>query len=179
MAEEKEKKPEEKKPEPVVEWGINLGGIFKGIGEFIDLASKLAEEGKTEVARTGEITFDKARKLRGMYGYSVRVGGLGVPKIERFGTVKPATIKPEVGEVREPLTDVFDEKEQVIVIAELPGVEEKDIKTELVEQTLKISAESKDRKYSKEVELPAAVTGEPETTYKNGVLEVKLKKKAE
>jgi len=177
--EKKEKEPEVKKPEPTIELGLNLGGILRGIGDFVDMAYKLAEEGKGEYQRTGEITFDTAKKLRGMYGVSMKVGGLGVPEIERFGTIKPAAIKPEMGEVREPLTDVFDEKEQVIVIAELPGVEEKDVKTELTEKTLKISAETKDRKYSKEVELPAAVTGEPETTYKNGVLEVKLKKKAE
>ncbi|MEW6069067.1 MAG: archaeal heat shock protein Hsp20 [Candidatus Thermoplasmatota archaeon] len=177
MAEKKKK--EEKKPR--IELGLDLGGIFKGIGDFIDLATKLAEQGKTEFERTGEITFDKAKNLRGMYGFSVRIGRGGKPVIGKFGTIapeaRPKELKPVPEEVREPLVDVFEEKEEVVVIAELPGVEEKDIKTELSESKLKISAESKDRKYFKEVELPEKVIAEVAKTYKNGVLEVKLKKK--
>ncbi|MDI6887484.1 MAG: Hsp20/alpha crystallin family protein [Candidatus Thermoplasmatota archaeon] len=174
---EKRKKEEEK---PKLELGLDLGGIFKGIGELVELASKLAEEGQAEIKRTGEITFDKAKKLRGMYGFSVRVGRGGKPIIDKFGTLvpeaRPKELKPEVSEVREPLVDVFEEKEEIIIVAELPGVEEKDIKTELKEDILIISGETKDRKYLKEVALPAKVTGALEKSYRNGVLELKLKK---
>lgn len=177
MAEEK-KKEERKKG---IELGLDLGGILKGIGEFVELASKLAEEGQTEMKRTGEITFDKAKKLRGMYGFSVRIGRGGKPVIDKFGTLKPEVrpkeLKPVVGEVREPLVDIFDEKDEIIVVAELPGVEEKDIKSEVKEDKIKISAEAKDRKYFKELELPAKVEEKFSSSYKNGVLELKLKKK--
>ncbi|MBU4189917.1 MAG: Hsp20/alpha crystallin family protein [Candidatus Thermoplasmatota archaeon] len=57
------------------------------------------------------------------------------------------------------------------------GVEEKAIKTRMKGNILMISAESKDRKYTKEVKLPSVTTGKIESTYKNGVLELKLKKK--
>ena len=77
----------------------------------------------------------------------------------------------------EPLVDIFDEKDHLRVVAELPGVEEHDIKTEIKGSALRISAESKDRKYDKRVELPAAVMGELATSFKHGVLEIKLKKK--
>ena len=174
MAEEKkEKKPE--KPEPVIEFGLGLGGIFMGLGEFIGQVTKLAEEAM-ELEKAG-VTVERRRLPHGMYGVSVKVGPTG-PVLRRFGTIKP-TLKPGVAEVREPLVDIFENEKEVTVIAELPGIEEKDIKTEVEERTLKISAETKERKYSKEVELPAAVTSELELTYKNGVLEVKLKKKAE
>jgi HSP20 family protein len=112
-----------------------------------------------------------------MYGVSVRVGPTG-PVLSRFGTIKP-TLEPGAAEVREPLVDIFENEKKITVIAELPGAEEKDIKVEVEGRTLKISAGSKDRKYSKEVELPAAVTAELESTYTNGVLELKLKKKVE
>ena len=173
MAEEKKEKKPEEKPEPVIEFGLGLGGIFKGLGEFIGQVTKLTEEA-ARLEKAG-VSVERRRGPAGMYGVSVRVSPTG-PVLSRFGTIAP-TLKPGV-EVREPLVDVFEDEKEVTVIAELPGVEEKDIKTKVRERMLKISAETKDRKYSKEVELPATVTGEPETTYKNGVLELKLKKKA-
>lgn len=172
MAEKKKEKKPEEKPEPVLEWGLNLGGLFTGIGEFIGQVTKLAEDAK-ELEKAG-VSVERRKLPHGMYGVSVRVGPRG-PVLSRFGTIKP-TLEPGVAEVREPLVDIFENEKEITVIAELPGVEERDIKTEVQEQTLKISAESRDRKYSKEVELPAAVTGELESTCKNGVLEVKLKK---
>ncbi len=63
------------------------------------------------------------------------------------------------------------------VIAELPGTEEKDIKIEIEGNILKLSADSKERKYSKDVTLPCEVTGDMQKTYNNGVLELILKKK--
>ena len=175
MAEEKKERKPEEEPKPVIEFGLGLGGIFKGLGDFIGQVTKLVEEAK-ELEKAG-VSIERRRLPHGMYGVSVRVGPTG-PVLSRFGTIKP-TLKPGVAEVREPLVDTFENEKEIIVIAELPGVEEKDIKTEVEERTLRISAETKDRKYSKEIELPAAVTGELESTYKNGVLEVKLKKKAE
>jgi len=175
-----EKKKQEKKEEPVVEFGLDFGGIFKGLGDFINTAAKLAEQGQTEFQKTGELSFDKAKKLRGMYGFSVRVSRGGKPVFEKFGTLapeaRPEELKPEV-EVREPLVDIFDEKEEIIVVAELPGVGEKAIKTGMKGNILNIYAESKDRNYTKEIKLPSKVTGKIESTYKNGVLELKLKKK--
>jgi HSP20 family protein len=163
-----------KKPEPVIEWGVNLGGLFTGLGEFIGQVAKLAE--KAELENTG-VSVEPRRPPHGMYGVSVRVGPTG-PVLSRFGTIKP-TLEPGAAEVREPLVDIFENEKKITVIAELPGAEEKDIKVEVEGRTLKISAGSKDRKYSKEVELPAAVTAELESTYTNGVLELKLKKKVE
>lgn len=87
-------------------------------------------------------------------------------------------IVAEEPEEIEPLVDVFDEKDHLRVVAELPGVQEKNIKTEVKRDKLTISAETPDRKYSREVPLPAVVEAEPtKLTYKNGVLEIDLKKK--
>ncbi|MBU4311329.1 MAG: Hsp20/alpha crystallin family protein, partial [Candidatus Omnitrophica bacterium] len=84
---------------------------------------------------------------------------------------------PVVEEEREPMVDVFDEKDHILVVAELPGVEEANIKTEIKDDILNILAEKGDRKYKKEVLLPSKVETEPITSaYKNGILEIKLKK---
>lgn len=167
-----EKKKEEKPEAPVIEFGLGLGGIFRGLGEFIDQVAKLAAETK-ELEKAG-VTVERKVMPRGMYGVSVKVGPRG-PVLSKFGTIRP-TLKPGVAEVREPLVDVFENEEEITVVAELPGVEDKDIKTDVKERTLRIYAETGERKYSKEVELPAAVTDEIESSYKNGVLEIRLKK---
>jgi HSP20 family protein len=82
-----------------------------------------------------------------------------------------------VEEIREPIVDVFDEKDHILVIVELPGVTEENIKINLEGDILKLSAENKERKYAKEVLLPAQVKKESmKSSYKNGMLELKLEK---
>ena len=82
-----------------------------------------------------------------------------------------------VEEIREPIVDVFDEKDHILVIVELPGVSEENIKINLEGDILKLSAENKERKYAKEVLLPAKVKKESlKSSYKNGMLEIKLEK---
>ena len=85
-----------------------------------------------------------------------------------------------IREEREPLVDVMETDDEVKVIAELPGVEKKDIKLYGTEDTLTISVDTAERKYYKKVELPSAVDAKSaKASYKNGVLEVRLKKKKE
>lgn len=154
--------------------GFGLGDIFKGIGNLIDLLSEMAEEGKTEVTKTGEVG---TKELKGVYGFSVKIGLGGLPTIETFGNIRGTKEGPVVEEVREPLTDLFDEGDSFRIIAELPGVEAGDIKVDLKDDILTITAERGDRKYHKEVLLPSRVeAGPPTILYRNGILEVRLKK---
>ncbi len=148
-----------------------FGGLFKEIGNLIDRASKMGEEGFEE---TGEIKFPKGGKA--VYGISVRTLA-GKPVIERFGNVKETSKGPVVEEVREPIVDVFDEKDHILVIAELPGVSEEDIKIEVSGDVFNLTASSKGRKYAKELLLPAKVKAEPlKSSYRNGILEITLEK---
>lgn len=119
-----------------------------------------------------------------VYGYSMTVGPDGKPKVREFGNIKPGTRmgKPyvELEEKREPLADVIDNDGKVRVLVELPGVEKKDIKLSGTEEKLTISVETPQRKYYKEVELPAKVEIKKATSaYKNGVLDITLLKKKE
>ncbi len=161
---EKEKKDKRNEEEPAsVDVGVNLGGIFKGVGDLIDLASKISE---------GEVQTQKQTK--GVYGFSVKVGGVGRPlTVDRFGTLEKGQGHEEV---REPLVDVFERESEVVVIAEVPGIEEKDVTIEVQGTELRISAEGKNRTYDKKIELPAEVKEDSHLTCKNGVLEIKLKK---
>jgi HSP20 family protein len=156
---------------------FDLGGLFKGIGNFIDLLSKMTEEGKEEYARTGELK-GLGGEVKGVYGFSVKMGLGGKPIVEQFGNIKATQKGAVVEEVREPIVDVFDEGEQLMIIAELPGVEESGIHLEVNGDILDLTAEGKDRKYSKEVLLPLPVAADAmESSYKNGILEVRFKKR--
>jgi len=112
-----------------------------------------------------------------VYGFSVSLDPEGKPMVQQFGNVKPTRVGPQVKEEREPLVDVLQENDEIAVFAELPGVEKNDIKLHSTEKNLMISVDSKERKYHKELELPASVLPtSSKASYKNGVLEVRLKK---
>jgi len=97
--------------------------------------------------------------------------------VEPFGNVKRTAKGPVVDKTREPIVDVFDEKDHVLVVAEMPGIDEADIKVDLKEDILDISAAKGDRKYHKEVLLPTKVKADTlSSTFKNGILEVKIQK---
>jgi HSP20 family protein len=124
---------------------------------------------------------DRFERIEGpfVYGFSITIGPDGKPIIQEFGNVRKIRGKPSIVEEREPLVDVFESENEVSVVAELPGVEKDKVDVKVTEdgKTLIISASNEKRKYYKEIELPARVDpSSAKASYKNGVLEVKLKK---
>ena len=114
-----------------------------------------------------------------VYGFSITIGPDGRPVIREFGNVRRVRGKPTIIEEREPLVDVFESADEVTVIAEMPGVEKEKIDVKVSEdgKTLIINASNEKRKYYKEIELPTRVDpSSAKATYRNGVLEIKLKK---
>ncbi len=176
MAGKEEYKNKEKDEDKVdIDFGlgkISFGGLFKGLGNLIDLASKLSEEG---VDKKGEIR-GLPKGARGVYGVSIRTMA-GKPVIETFGNIRETTKGPVVEEVREPIVDVFDEEDHIRLIAELPGVSEDKIKIEVTGDILNLTASDTDKKYAKEILLPSKVNPQSlKNTYKNGILEIMLEK---
>jgi HSP20 family protein len=176
MAKDKSKKDEW----PDMDFGIgklSLGGLFKGIENLVDLAAKLKDAGG-EINKEGEIDLSNLKEgMKGVFGFSVKTAVGGKPVVESFGNVKKTPKGPKVEEEREPITDVFDEDQEIRIYAEMPGVNEADIKLDLTEDILDISAQTGDRKYHKEVLLPAKVQADTMTcSYANGILEIKVKK---
>ena len=115
--------------------------------------------------------------MKGVYGFTINTAVGGSPKVETFGNIRKTPEGPKVDEEREPITDVFDEKDEIIVIAEMPGIEENDIKIDLKEDILEFSATSKTRTYRKELLLPVKViVSNLSHKFTNGILEIKIKK---
>jgi HSP20 family protein len=155
-----------------------LGGMFKSLGGFLELLSDLAEKGEGEFTKSGEVGGEGKKGMKAVYGFSVRVGGGGKPLIENFGNVKSDRDgSPVVEEAREPMVDVFDESDHLLIVAELPGVAEKEIHFEVKGDVLHLTANHGDRKYQKELLLPAPVLEKGATSsYRHGVFELKLPK---
>ena len=115
-----------------------------------------------------------------VYGFSVSVGPDGKPVIREFGNVQRDRFGPKIREDREPLVDVLEEDTDVVVVAELPGVEKEDIRLHANEDRLTISVDTPNQRYYKELFLPMNVDPRSaRAVYKNGVLEVRLKKSVE
>jgi HSP20 family protein len=153
---------------------------------FREIEKMMEEEFKTFTSRVPK-DYVRERKLPDgttvrewgpfVYGYSVKIGPDGKPEIHEFGNVKPSRLGPQVKEEREPLVDVIETDGEIHIVAELPGVEKNDIKLHGTEDSLTISVDTPQRKYYKEITLPAKVkVKEAKTQYKNGVLEITLPK---
>jgi HSP20 family protein len=154
---------------------LGLGEILKGLGGFIDLLGELGE-GK-EIRRSGELK-GSLGQLRGLYGVSIKSGLGGVPVVEQFGNIRPTPEGPEVSDVREPLADIFDEPGHISVVVELPGVTNDEIKIEVEGDILTLEAAGRDRRYSKELLLPAQVDAASlHRSFQNAILEIRLEKK--
>jgi len=170
------------------QWAFDdIDEIFKDMDEMMrEEFRKASERAPRDLIR--ERTLPDGTKVKEwgpfVYGYSIKMGPEGRPKIREFGNIKPGTRmgRPQVNirEQREPLVDVFETDGEVKVIAELPGVEKQDIKLHATEENLTISVDTPERKYYKEVGLPSNVDPkQADSAYKNGVLEVTLKQKRE
>jgi HSP20 family molecular chaperone IbpA len=83
--------------------------------------------------------------------------------------------KNALKETREPLTDVFEEKDATIIYVEMPGEEKDDIKLSFEEESIDIKAKN----FHKKMRLPNShvASEEVSTEYKNGVLKITMPKK--
>jgi HSP20 family molecular chaperone IbpA len=175
---EKSNKPEENQPEAsegVVEnilRGLSdiipgVGGLMKGLKKseaFRERVREVEEEIEARLRgtlrRNDECRMQNDERIRKSVHHSSFI-------VHHSGTVKRE---------KEITVDVFDEEDYMRVIAELPGVEEKDIKVDVTGDTLIISADTLSRQYHRAVKLPCQPRAILTTTYRNGVLEVRLEK---
>lgn len=168
---------EKKSPSPQAA-GFGFGGILDGIQKLVEAAAKL--KGTEGISQTGEFTVPGlGEKGKGIFGLSIRTlagGDSPAVTVRPFGNIRKTKEGMAVEEDREPVVDVLEEGDRIRVIAELPGVSETDIVFEVNGDVLTLSTQGP-RRYHAEVLLPARATKEgAESSYNNGVLELKLKK---
>ena len=109
------------------------------------------------------------------YGYTMTIGPDGKPVVKEYGDVKPSLLP--TSDTREPLVDTLvDEKEKVLkLVAEMPGVEKKDVKVVVDEKIVNIDAEHGEKKYHAKVPIKYKVDKDSaKASYKNGILELQF-----
>ncbi len=140
------------------DWGIDFDDVFEEMRRMMDEMMK-------DPSKFVERPF--------VYGYSIRVGPDGRPVIDSFGN----QLGKKDEATREPLTDVMEKGDEIVITMEVPGVEKEEIDVEVTERSVKVSAAGA-QKYYKEAQLPSSVdTTSTKATYKNGVLSITVKKK--
>ncbi len=151
--------------------------MFKEI--FKQLAKNLPKE--LQGLSPEEITREFMKKGPIMYGFNIGFGPDGKPIMDSFGNLEkePISGRRKVRKTREPLVEVNEEPDQIIIIAEMPGVSKEDIELNATNRSITISTEKivSGRSYFKEIDLPAAIDSDyAKARYTNGILEVRLKK---
>lgn len=155
----------------------DIGAVFRGLGGFVEMLGALVEKAEESTERQGEFKIKGlGDQARGVYGFSVRSGLGGIPRVNRFGNLNPGPKGPVVEDVREPLVDVFDEGDEVLVTAELPGVAEDEITLSLVDGHLALKTTGR-HLYAKDIALPEGIDpASLSRSHRNGILQVKLRK---
>ena len=158
----------------------NVEGILRGLGDLVGKLGAMAETGE-KMKRNGVFNVDTGGgdNAKGVYGFSVKMGlnGDEEPKVEPFGNLRhdEQSGVTSVQEVSEPLIDVIEELDHVLVLAEMPGISDADISIELNGDVLTINAACGSKKYHKEAVLPRSFDIEGmSSSCRNGILEVKL-----
>jgi len=156
----------------------------KGLSGLINDLAALAEKSETyqkrvNLGKIGVIDIRvSSRPIRRSYTTKPATClRISKPKKENLPTLpQMPSIASSIKE-RELIVDIFEEENQIKVMVELLGVQENEINLNVDNNTLTISTDTPNRKYYKKVELPTPVEKEAvESNYRNGVLEVKLRK---
>jgi HSP20 family protein len=153
-----------------------VASLIGGLQSVFQSVQSMASTGASHVRHT---VFPSGTGLNGVYGFTLRAD-IGKPSVtvEPFGNVQAdATGRPIVVEYMEPPTEIAEDVAVFVVTAEMPGVGANDVRVEVRDRTLVITAEKGRRKYRKEIVLPPASSTEIlSRSCEDGVFEVRIAK---
>jgi len=165
---------------------IDLGKLLSSPEDVSDrlqeLREKLKQVGGKEVLsdeewRSGGVSIGGHFRTRGILGdreYHIGTTPRPRPRPER----RPHRA-PEPPEVVEPAVDVFNEPQEIMIVAEVPGVGLEDLELRIEDDVLSlVTKPAARRRYKKEIKLSSKVNKDTlKATCRNGVLEIRLQKK--
>ena len=160
-------------PEDVKDQIEELREKLKQTGAKETLSDEEWRSGGTSVSghiRTGSLLGDRE--------YHIGTSGLGHREYPTRTRPRPREEVPSPPEVVEPAVDVFHEAQEIVLVAEVPGVGLEDLELKVQDHLLSLSTKpGAPRQYKKSIDLGSPVAGESlQATCRNGVLEVHLKK---
>lgn len=191
----KKKENKEFDPSEVIGGALNILGLKIDLGQLLSapeqvrdsleaLREKLQQAGGKEVLgdeewRSGGVSISGSVRTRGILGEREYHMGTGRQPGGGGRPAKAAT-PPPPPEVVEPTLDVFAEPEEIMLVAEVPGVELSELELTVQDnRILSLSTQpTAHRRYRKEVDLGAEVDAATlKASCHNGILEVRLQKK--
>jgi len=93
-----------------------------------------------------------------------------------FERVVHGAIGSSRGDGQEIHIDVYEMGEEVSILADIPFAKKDDVRYRLVDHHLHLDINTNGKRISRSIKIPM-VCGDVTTTFKNGVLEVRLRKK--
>jgi HSP20 family protein len=148
---------------------------FNDIYEELEKLGYLIDE---TIQKASETSSEKTPVRRNrVQGFAIKIGPDGKPRIYEFNSRQPWQNEPEIIDDPEPLVDLIEDGETLVVLAALPGVTKDAIDLRVTDNYLTVSVDAADFEWYNELKLPTKV--DPKSacaSYKNGVLEVKMKK---
>jgi len=134
-------------------------------------------------------------ELEGMRREMDRIWQELIPSARIFTPASTGAARPERGAAR-PTVDIIDRNEEVVIKADMPGVNKEDIDISVQEDTLILKGEVKNgespqdesfvysernrRPYARAIELPVKIdAGNIKATFKDGILTIHLPKAKE
>jgi len=103
-------------------------------------------------------------------GFTIVIRGGGSFPAGQFGSA------PENGGALEPLIEVHEGEGEILVLAELPGVSQEQVKFDLEEGALRIAASDGARRFMGRAELPPVDPDSLRASCRNGVLQVRFRR---
>jgi len=112
-----------------------------------------------------------------VWGFETRVYPDGRIETRKFGM--PPALEGQTAALGtiEPNIDFIDSKDFYMVVIELPGIEEDKITIKVEKRILTVAVSDEKKPYYREMKLPANLEETYDKSYKNGVLELKFKRK--
>ena len=148
----------------------------KRFRDIVDEVDRIFDTMEKEMEDMMKHVYESSSKLLDhpfVYGFSVRMGPEGEPIVRTFGDRSTSEQT-----FREPVYDqlINEEKGELKVLVELPGVDKEDIQLKSSEEDLTISARRGERIYSTNIKLNSPVESETASaSYRTGILEVTFK----
>ncbi|MDO9097673.1 MAG: Hsp20/alpha crystallin family protein [Candidatus Methanoperedens sp.] len=154
-------------------------GFTRALWDFLKLLEEMEKKGETMRTVSGELEgpFDS----KAAYGYTVKLGLEGNDFPFRRGFHPRPRLPTHVRSIRpenvaaEPVIDVFDEGDCISVVAQMPSVKEEDIDFKIIDNILTITARTPEGNIERDI--PVSDGSRIKTaSFKNGILEIKIKK---
>lgn len=158
-------------------FGLDLGDLLRGLGGLLDTVQKVDEQGRSSINNRGQFGSNDPPKKKVACNFNVKIGELKDFNLHAFSNLQAGAGEFENKRTMEPVVNVFDEEDYILVISELPGIEENQIQIQIIDSCLKISAFGV-QNYRGTIPLPCSVDEKTISyLYKKGVLEITVRKK--